>query len=78
MKRLFKILFLCICFCGMTQFVGCMQQKEAPENLSYAAEQIPVTYKAETELLKKYKDLLDTGVITQEEFDAKKKQILGL
>ena len=28
--------------------------------------------------LKKYKELLDTGVITQEEFDAKKKQILGL
>ena len=28
--------------------------------------------------LKKYKDLLDMGVITQEEFDAKKKQILGL
>ena len=28
--------------------------------------------------LKKYKELLDSGVITQEEFDAKKKQILGL
>lgn len=28
--------------------------------------------------LKKYKDLLDIGVITQEEFEAKKKQILGL
>lgn len=28
--------------------------------------------------LKKYKDLLDTGVITQAEFDAKKNQILGL
>lgn len=28
--------------------------------------------------LKKYKELLDMGVITQEEFDAKKKQILGL
>jgi hypothetical protein len=28
--------------------------------------------------LKKYKDLLDSGVITQEEFDAKKKQLLGL
>lgn len=28
--------------------------------------------------LKKYKDLLDTGVITQEEFDAKKRQLLGL
>ena len=28
--------------------------------------------------LKKYKDLLDSGTITQEEFDAKKKQLLGL
>ena len=28
--------------------------------------------------LKKFKDLLDMGVITQEEFDAKKKQLLGL
>lgn len=28
--------------------------------------------------LAKYKDLLDKGIITQEEFDAKKKQLLGL
>ena len=28
--------------------------------------------------LKEYKSLLDMGVITQEEFDAKKKQLLGL
>ena len=28
--------------------------------------------------LKKYKDLLDQGIITQEEFDAKKKQLLDL
>ena len=28
--------------------------------------------------LKKYKELFDQGVITQEEFDAKKKQLLGL
>ena len=28
--------------------------------------------------LKKFKELLDTGVITQEEFEAKKKQLLGL
>ena len=28
--------------------------------------------------LKKYKDLLDSGIITQAEFDAKKKQLLGL
>lgn len=34
--------------------------------------------KNSTEELKKYKDLLDSGVITQEEFDAKKKQLLGV
>ena len=28
--------------------------------------------------IKKFKDLLDSGVITQEEFNAKKKQLLGL
>ena len=28
--------------------------------------------------IKKYKELLDSGVISQEEFDAKKKQLLGL
>ena len=28
--------------------------------------------------LKKYKELLDMGIITQDEFDAKKKQLLGL
>ncbi|MBR1968808.1 MAG: SHOCT domain-containing protein [Clostridia bacterium] len=28
--------------------------------------------------IKKFKDLLDAGVITQEEFDLKKKQLLGL
>lgn len=31
-----------------------------------------------TEELKKYKELLDTGVITEEEFNAKKAEILGL
>ena len=31
-----------------------------------------------TEELKNYKDLLDSGVITQEEFDAKKKQLLNM
>ena len=32
----------------------------------------------EADQLKKYKDLLNDGIITQEEFDAKKKQLLGL
>jgi len=31
-----------------------------------------------TDEIKKYKELLDSGIITQEEFDTKKKQLLGL
>ena len=30
------------------------------------------------EEIKQFKELLDAGIITQEEFDAKKKQLLGL
>ena len=36
------------------------------------------TTQSNADELKKYKDLLDQGIITQEEFDAKKKQLLGL
>lgn len=38
----------------------------------------PAANGSEAELLKRLKDLLDAGVLTQEEFDAKKKQVLGL
>ena len=38
-------------------------------------QEVPQSNAAE---LKQYKDLLDSGVISQEEFDAKKKQLLGL
>ena len=41
-------------------------------------EQRAVLSSSSIEDLKAYKQLLDDGVITQEEFDAKKKQILGL
>ena len=41
-------------------------------------QQAPVQQVTNADELKKYKELLDSGVITQEEFDAKKKQLLGL
>jgi hypothetical protein len=37
-----------------------------------------VTKQSNAQELKEYKDLLDSGAISQEEFDAKKKQLLGL
>ena len=39
---------------------------------------MPVPQNNSIDDLKKLKDLLDAGIITQEEFDAKKKQLLGL
>lgn len=53
---------------------------ERQEKASVASEQKPtvVASQSNAEELKKFKDLLDSGVITQEEFDAKKKQLLGL
>ena len=44
-----------------------------------AVQQQPVPpQKSPVEQIKEYKILLDDGIITQEEFDAKKKQLLGL
>lgn len=37
-----------------------------------------VSFDKQIEMLKKLKDLLDAGILTQEEFDTKKKEIMGL
>lgn len=37
-----------------------------------------IIQKSPAEQIKEFKELLDTGIITQEEFEAKKKQLLGL
>ena len=44
----------------------------------YQKANIQETSISQADELKKFKDLLDNGVITQEEFDQKKKQLLGL
>ena len=50
--------------------------KKIPETAETGEEPVPVSSSADE--LKKYKELLDSGVITQEEFDEKKKQLLNL
>lgn len=54
------------------QFSEEMKAKNAP------AVSVASTAPSSADELKKYKDLLDAGIITQEEFDTKKKQLLGL
>lgn len=53
------------------------RQKNMPDsgNTTIVTQKIP---KSEAEELKKFKELLDSGIITEEEFNAKKKQLLGL
>lgn len=52
-----------------------IERQSKPVVASTIKQEIP---QSNAEELKKYKELLDMGVITQEEFDAKKKQLLGL
>lgn len=51
------------------------QGKEKPASVTTINQEIP---QSNADELQKYKNLLDNGTITQEEFDAKKKQLLGL
>ena len=51
------------------------KKKTAQKDMNKTVTSVPASSADE---LKKYKDLLDSGVISQDEFDAKKKQILGI
>lgn len=69
---------------GRIHFKGIMNNNEIHAEISkllnnrQSEKQVKENITSTTEELKKYKDLLDNGVITQEDFDAKKKQLLGL
>ena len=52
-----------------------VERQNKPSSTTTIKQEIP---SSNAEELKKFKDLLDSGVITQEEFDTKKKQLLGL
>lgn len=56
------------------QLVFCEQQFEKQSNQSTSLQNT----KSNIEKLTHLKELFDRGIITQEEFDAKKKQLLGL
>lgn len=52
--------------------------QQATTNATQSTAGATIESTGEAEQLKRLKELLDAGVLTQEEFDAKKKQILGL
>jgi hypothetical protein len=64
--------------CNSTDIHAFSDEEWESEKLSRSAPQTntPTIFSADE--LQKFKGLLDSGVITQDEFDAKKKQLLGL
>ena len=59
-----------VCSCGFDRSIKYNIEENNIESDSSKADAI--------EEVKKYKELLDEGILTQEEFDAKKKQLLSL
>ena len=54
---------------------GLLEQRQRKDKEPLAEKS---TQQSAADELKKFKELLDSGIITQEEFEAKKKQLLGL
>ena len=52
-----------------------IERQSKPTSTTTIKQEIP---QSNADELKKYKELFDGGIITQEEFNAKKKQLLGL
>ena len=68
------------CGCGMTRGqnkeIDKKNENKQPEKLEEIKTQQNENDKFDE--IKKYKELLDTGIITEEQFETKKKQLLGL
>lgn len=80
-KKTFKSLFETIYNKGRPPIDRVGELESTLEQMMAAHEETLVTSAAvvgSADELLKFKELLDSGVITQEEFDAKKKQLLGL
>ncbi|TYC86368.1 SHOCT domain-containing protein [Acetobacterium wieringae] len=64
----------------MLQLICDQLQAEAAAEPATAVEagQMPSATLSAAEEIKQFKELMDAGIITAEEFEAKKKQLLGL
>lgn len=57
---------------------GLLQSRQSGNKQEATVTHVTQQAQSSADELMKYKELLDNGIITQEEFDAKKKQLLGL
>ena len=66
-----------ILFGNKKEYEQALKLKQLIESLQNESSQ-PTTASSDADELLKFKELLDAGAITEEEYEAKKKQILGL
>lgn len=69
---------ICLVLGIFIPIVACILMQDRINNICQAKENVKVNTEKDLENLQQLKNLLDSGVITKEEFDAKKKQLLGL
>lgn len=67
--------FWCGFLLGILGLIIVIVQKDKNENINQNA---IINNNSNADELKKYKELLDSGIITQEEFEKKKQQLLGI
>ena len=69
---------ICLVLGIFIPIVACILMQDRINNICQAKENVKDNTEKDLENLQQLKNLLDSGVITKEEFDAKKKQLLGL
>lgn len=68
---------ICLVLGIFIPIVACILMQDRINNICQAKENAKNNTEKDLENLQQLKNLLDSGIITQEEFDAKKKQLLG-
>ena len=72
------VIILAVVGAGLTAFGTLMYIKSSPLEAKATDNAETIKNISSANELAKYKEIMDQGIITQEEFDAKKKQLLGL
>ena len=55
-----------------------LAQTMNPQTAATTKQSNNMTFDEQIEMVKKFKELMDVGILSKEEFDAKKKEIMGL
>lgn len=70
--------YVSTCHCGRNKREVLAKRYEAEEQAKHSIEIKPIEDKTAAQQIKEFKELYDEGIISSEEFEAKKKQLLGL